>query len=1223
MTGRWSGLIACLTAVMVWTTPSAQGQVRSELVATGLSAPLGIVSRPDDPTKLFIVQQTGLVRIVNLPSGSVAAAPFIDISGVTNPGGEQGLLGLVFDPEYLTNGFFYLNYTDLTGANVIARYQANAPFATATSGDLDSAVVMRVINRPFGNHNAGHMEFGPDGMLYAGVGDGGASYDPYNYAQNTGVLLGKMLRLDVRNQAGDWVAADNPFTGSGDARADDIWAFGLRNPWKFNFDKLTGDLWIADVGQIEREEINFQPALTPENKAVVSGRNYGWDCREGLIATPGVSGLGCDPNATGVYTDPIIDFIHTTGDFRTCSITGGVVYRGTAIPDMVGTFLSADFCAGWIKGVRYDGAQVTEVRDWTAQLSTSAGPIVFISSFGTDAAGEVYFCSIYDGHLYKIVPDSGNCGCPCALEGPQEPIIFENFQAESGWEASATASAGAWVRATPINSDESRSDPVSDGDGSGQCFVTGNGATEDVDGGSTSVVSPEMDWRRGEITLCYSAFLFLASEDAGDGLFVDVSSNGMDGPWRRVASHTSTDGLAWIKHVVTDTQLKAAGVLYSAHVRVRFTATDEGADSDVEAGVDAVKVYTGNPFPDCNTNGVSDQFDLSSTTSFDCNFNGIPDECDIATNSDLDQDGGPVGVRETGAVFFADRCAGCHGTTGTGGTGPNIRNVARTMIRNRLTFSITHPGGVYPGLGLPDFANIEAFLADAGSKGRPDGVPDACQSIVLRDCDGDGKSDGLELARGESVDLDYDGLPDGCTKPCIAFTSQPISATTLQGGKAMMFATATGTSAVSYQWRRNGVALTNGGSIQGATSHTLVIDPVNTSDAGSYSVRVTSDCGIATSQGATLNVRPAFGTALGRPLWASSGSGLNIGYSSDSFRPVVLQLSQNGTSWSMSALDTRFQVAAQSNDTIVFTDPGNNHSYAAVIADTGTYVVDLAGGGTADPNLTARIPGATRIDRGQCVFTFGNSVLLGGIDPNGDVVLYFQTEAAEPGDWAFANLSRDHVRAQGQTAPEFVSGLVGYSTPWGGLNIAGLDSAGSIRAIWWSPGLDLWRTDDISSATGTPPIRGSLTAYVTAWGAITIAGVDDSGALQATWWSPALGDQWAVSDMSSLFGGPELRTDSLTSFVTPWNATNIAGADASGNVVVYWWAPGMTDWVVSPMADIVSNAPLSSSSMASTVSPTGVISIVGTNFSGQVFRFYWAPGAQWKAENISANATLK
>ncbi len=369
----------------------AQTTVR---IATGLARPLFVTHAPGDYQRIFILEQwEARVRVFNLLTNTLEAAPFLDIDSlVISSGNEQGLLGLAFHPDYQNNHYFYVSYNDNAGTSVLARFTA--------SNDPDSAIATTRFNvftqsQPFSNHNGGCIQFGPDGHLYFGFGEGGDANDPQGNGQNTNTLLGKMLRIDVDNTQPPLnyaIPADNPFVGVGGYRQE-IWALGLRNPWRWSFDRLTGDLYIADVGQGAWEEVNVTAA------ADTGGLNYGWRCMEGFACT-GLSGCTCNaPN----LTRPVTAYSHGNG----CSITGGYVYRGCAIPSLVGNYFYADFCSNWIRSFRWNGAGgTTDSTVWTTQFTPNVGSITSISSFGEDAFGELYICDLNGGEVFKVVPST-------------------------------------------------------------------------------------------------------------------------------------------------------------------------------------------------------------------------------------------------------------------------------------------------------------------------------------------------------------------------------------------------------------------------------------------------------------------------------------------------------------------------------------------------------------------------------------------------------------------------------------------------------------------------------------------------------------------------------------------------------------------------------------------------------------------------------------------------
>jgi glucose/arabinose dehydrogenase len=355
-------------------------------VASGLNSPVFVTAPPGDTTRLFILEQnTALIRI--LQNGQILTTPFLNLSPrVGSSGYEQGLLGMAFHPDYAANGYFYVNYTDLAGNTVIARYQVTG---NPNIADFNSEFIILTIPQPYSNHNGGMLAFAPDGTLYIGTGDGGSGFDPQNRAQNGLSLLGKMLRIDVDGASPYAVPADNPFVGNTQMLGE-IWAIGLRNPWRFSFDRATGDLYIGDVGQNLWEEVDFQAAGA-------GGRNYGWRVYEGNHAT-GLSGLsGVVPSVTF----PVYEFPHQGG---ACSVTGGYVYRGAAIPDLAGTYFFADFCSNQIWSFRYINGGITQFQERTSELAPGGGlSITSISSFGEDARGELYIADLNGGEIFKIV----------------------------------------------------------------------------------------------------------------------------------------------------------------------------------------------------------------------------------------------------------------------------------------------------------------------------------------------------------------------------------------------------------------------------------------------------------------------------------------------------------------------------------------------------------------------------------------------------------------------------------------------------------------------------------------------------------------------------------------------------------------------------------------------------------------------------------------------------
>jgi len=380
MTAACAGVTALLA-------PSANAlQLATTRAASGLSQPVYVTAPSGDNQRLFIVEQVS-AKIKILENGVVLPTPFLNLDPrVGNGGGEQGLLGMAFHPNYAQNGYFYVNYTNNSGNTVIARYSVTS---NPDSADYNSEFIILQLAQPYSNHNGGNLQFGPDGYLWIGTGDGGSAYDPGNRAQNGMELLGKMLRLDVNSGSPYGIPPSNPFVSTPGMRPE-IWAIGMRNPWRYAFDRLTGDLYIADVGQNQWEEIDFQPAGQ-------GGQNYGWRVWEGNHLT-GYTGLS---TIVPSVTPPIYEYAHTGG---ACSVTGGYVYRGSAIPQLQGTYFFADFCNNQIWSFKYVGGSVTQYTNRTAELAPGGGlSIGSISSFGEDAAGEMYICDLYGGEVFKIV----------------------------------------------------------------------------------------------------------------------------------------------------------------------------------------------------------------------------------------------------------------------------------------------------------------------------------------------------------------------------------------------------------------------------------------------------------------------------------------------------------------------------------------------------------------------------------------------------------------------------------------------------------------------------------------------------------------------------------------------------------------------------------------------------------------------------------------------------
>ncbi len=344
-----------------------------QLVTSGLDRPLDLTAPPGDP-RLFVAEQTGAIRIIS--NGAVLPTPFLDLSSRVSCCGERGLLGIVFHPNYAANGRFFVNYTQGNGDSRVAEY--------VVSGNPDVAnpaeTVILDVSQPFSNHNGGQVAFGPDGYLYISLGDGGGGGDPNGFGQSRTELLGSILRIDVDGASPYVIPPSNPYFGHATFRQE-LWNYGLRNAWRFSFDRQTDDMYLADVGQNLWEEISFQPASS------AGGENYGWNTMEGSHCFQAAT---C--NQTGL-TMPVLDYDHSNG---ACSVTGGYVYRGASIPGLAGTYFYADFCARWVRSFRMSNGQATEPTEWPALMPSSS-----VASFGQDASGELYI--IAGSSVYRIV----------------------------------------------------------------------------------------------------------------------------------------------------------------------------------------------------------------------------------------------------------------------------------------------------------------------------------------------------------------------------------------------------------------------------------------------------------------------------------------------------------------------------------------------------------------------------------------------------------------------------------------------------------------------------------------------------------------------------------------------------------------------------------------------------------------------------------------------------
>jgi glucose/arabinose dehydrogenase len=349
------------------------GSVKLELrpVAGGFEAPIYITHAGDGSNRLYVVEQGGAIH--TMVNGRVEAEPFLDVSDLTDPGGEQGLLGLAFHPDFEDNGRFFVDYTDTGGDTVVAEYRARGGRA-----DPGSARVLLRIDQPYPNHNGGALEFGPDGSLYIAMGDGGSAGDPEDRAENRNEFLGKLLRIDVDGASPYEIPADNPFAEEGGR--PEVWAYGLRNPWRFSFDRPTRTLWIADVGQNAREEVNRVAFRR-------GGLDYGWNEMEGTACFEPPT--GCDAQGS---VAPITEYSHEEDG---CSITGGYVYRGRRSPVLRGGYFFSDFCSGKVWAIDAEGS----ARQRPIELLDTEHAV---SSFGVDARGELYLTDLARGEILLV-----------------------------------------------------------------------------------------------------------------------------------------------------------------------------------------------------------------------------------------------------------------------------------------------------------------------------------------------------------------------------------------------------------------------------------------------------------------------------------------------------------------------------------------------------------------------------------------------------------------------------------------------------------------------------------------------------------------------------------------------------------------------------------------------------------------------------------------------------
>ncbi len=594
-------LIAMLFSVALWcvapvavdagTTP-----LSTRLVTNGVSRAVLVLAPAGDYERLFIVQQQGIVRIYDMVNGNLLPTPFLNIDslvgGGTSGGDERGFLGMAFHPDYATNGFFYVSYTNNAGTSTIARYSVSTTNPNVANPSSAQTVLTQA--QPFSNHNGGMIAFSPiDGYLYIGFGDGGSGNDPQGNGQNTNTRLGKMLRIDVDGGTPFAIPPSNPFVGPG-APLDEIWATGVRNPWRFSFDRDTGDLWIADVGQNAVEEISFQPATS------TGGENYGWRCMEGNSCT----GLGQCTCFAATLTDPIQSYGHSQG----CSITGGYVYRGCSMPDMHGIYFYSDFCSSTMWSLKYNGVSISEFTNRTAELNPP-GPLAIagVSGFGEDAYGEIYVCDHSGGEIFKIVP------ADIATRDCDGNFIDDACEIAVG---------------AVVDCNTNGISDVCDVASGVETDCNGNGVADSCEVASfdcnTNGLHDACEIDAGTSDDCNTDMIPDECQIAG----FDCNANGVIDSCDIAAGLIDCD-----LDGVPDACQLAAGTAQDCNNNTLLDICEitlgVAEDCDADGLIDGCEIDA-DPTLDCNTNGLLDTCDILSGGSLDTNSNGIPDDCEAA-----------------------------------------------------------------------------------------------------------------------------------------------------------------------------------------------------------------------------------------------------------------------------------------------------------------------------------------------------------------------------------------------------------------------------------------------------------------------------------------------------------------------------------------------------------------------------------------------------------------
>lgn len=627
------------------------------LVATGLDHPVQVTA-PANDSRVFIVEQSGRIKI--LTNGNVLATPFLNLSSLINATPGNGLLSMAFDPAYASNGRFYVAYGNVAGNFVVTRYQVSS---NANVADFNSATIMKSIGPASTVRSGGQLSFGSDGYLYVGVGDGGASNDPLNHGQDTGSLRGKILRLDV-NASPNYVPQDNPFIDPG-LPLDEIWTVGVRDPWRFSFDRESGELYLADRGQNGHDEVRIEwPGA--------GGRNYGWRCMEGTVCT-GLSGCTCN---SASLTLPQFTQDRQGSE---CGITGGFVYRGCALPNLLGAYFYADACTGSVRSFRWNGNAISDFRDWTADLAPNEGSLSSIVSFGEDAAGELYLIDD-SGSVYRIVPKSGT-DCGNGSIDPGEQCDDGNTDPGDGCDPFCRIEPG------PANDRCFNAIPIGDETIS---FDTAGALTDGPDETVACNSGAVVNKISADVWYCYTASCSgTATVDlCGSGFNTIVATyNGCSCP-SAPSAMACNDDACYIESRLDFPVTACSSYL----VRVGGFVSDQGP---------AVMTVSCSPDPisnDCNLNNVDDSVDIACGLESDTNSNLVPDTCE--TDGDFIRGGrlydrwwsqtgasppindhplwayrpDPVSNSATGAATW--RCQECHGwdykgVAGQYGTGPH------------------------------------------------------------------------------------------------------------------------------------------------------------------------------------------------------------------------------------------------------------------------------------------------------------------------------------------------------------------------------------------------------------------------------------------------------------------------------------------------------------------------------------------------------------------------